>query len=215
VKRAILPTILVLLSAAAPSAALLPASVPALSAEFSYYAAGERVWGKANVTADHLRLEVQQGRVVWLVDLVNSERVQLLEGRLVDRRPMSPDDMRERALVGGPLQDLKSPCAETLDWFGDLPKAVERATIKVQSCKRLERVRLNDRDTEKWAMTINGDGQPSTRFLFVDPVLRRTIRIESAELENGRPIVFQELRNIAVGPQPDGLFEIPSAATEP
>ena len=119
-------------------------------------------------------------------------------------------------MVGGPLHNLSSPCAETLSWFGDQPKAGDRDSIKVQSCQRLDRVRVNDRDTEKWAMAISADGFRSTRYLFVDPELHRTIRLETAEQEKGEPLmVFEELRNISVGPQSDSLFEVPAATGAP
>ena len=56
------------LFAAGLPAVPLPSPLPTFSAEFSYYADGERDWGKAYVTNERERLEVQKGRVVWLAD---------------------------------------------------------------------------------------------------------------------------------------------------
>ena len=63
---------------------------------------------------------------------------------------------------------------------------------------------LGKRKTEKWELQVVGkDGRKTTSLQWYDPELQVTIR---EELPGG---YVRELRNIKVGPQPPGLFEVP------
>ena len=127
--------------------------------------------------------------------------------------------------LGGPLQDSENPCAQLLSWI--LPdNEDERRMITRISCTRGSGAIVNGRQTQGWVLTMTGEEKQQCggvqrgilRFIvWVDPVLKYSIRLEGFEGEderNLRPIhethswAVQELRNIKVGPQPASLFEI-------
>jgi hypothetical protein len=63
---------------------------------------------------------------------------------------------------------------------------------------------LNGRPTERWQQTITeADGKTHITKQWYDPQLRIAVR---EEMPGG---YFREIRDIRIGPQPPGLFEIP------
>lgn len=170
------------------------------SAEMAYVGDGQLDWGKAYVGEQKMRLEFQNGWTIRIVDFRKNT-----EYESINHAPADESHLGRRAfelLIGGPLREPASPCAQIVSWLG-----AEKSDSL--TCKRGPAILVNDRHTEQWDSMVSSDGNTIKLSAWIDPELKHCIRIEVTA--DGERTVVEELRNIKVERQSASLFDIPIA----
>jgi hypothetical protein len=163
--------------------------------EFSADVLAHESHGKLYVGKSRMRLEmIVPGSSVAGVLLTDFESGHVLA--LMPEQHMYMDYGVMNETPFGPLTrpvDLARPCEEMSRVGGKSDKG------DALTCKSLGPDTVNNRPAQKWEGRYNGE----SGYLWVDPVVRFIVKLE------GRGEHW-ELRNIKEGPQPLGLFEVPS-----
>lgn len=103
-----------------------------------------------------------------------------------------------------PAQGRPMQAAIWLDSVHGFPVREEVAGKVISEWRFLGTEQVSGRTTEKWQRTFQGPGGEAARVLqWYDPQLKIAIR---QQMPGGH---LRELRNIAVAPQPESLFEVP------
>ena len=142
---------------------------------------------------------------------VGKDVIRIEMGDAEQRRIMIMNTGRQVAWMLNPARkeylEMKGPSGQTPAGGNRPPLPGEPGSPCGQgqgvACKKLGVETVNGRSTEKWEITFSRGEQSATSVVWVDRSLAMPVR---EELPGG---FVKELRDIKIGPQPAGLFQVP------